>query len=280
MSIRVSMIGLVSSTIVAALVVAGGCGGDKKTDPLAAEGGSSGEVGGGTSVGGTTATDAGGSTSGGSSAVGGSTISGYPTAGNGAFICRKGVPTGPAIAPGTNGTWGSAGPITGGSFAPYAGADADKLVPDTATTAGSVVLTATIAASGYSGYGLYFKDPDKCFNVASYSGVRMTIGGSSGGADVFLQLQMNDNYPIDATNSKGACVGTWSDGCKNAEFKIAADAIPATPTAIDVPWASIAAGTPVDLIDPSQLLGIQWQVNCVAADPCAVNLTIGEVSFY
>jgi hypothetical protein len=37
---------------------------------------------------------------------------------------------------------------------------------------------------------------------------------------------------------------------------------PETPTTIQVPWSTLVGGNPVDAIDPTQLLGIQFQFNC------------------
>ena len=76
-------------------------------------------------------------------------------------------------------------------------------------------------------------------------------------------------------------VGDWTT-CTNNQFKL--PALTATPTAVDVPFASITGGNPRAPLDPSQILGVQWQVNCPSSTDttatCAVNVTIGAVMFY
>lgn len=292
MRIRVSMVGLIGSAVVATMLVMGACSGTKK-DPTAT-GGSSGELGGaGNTEEGGAATDVGGAGNGGATtasggtdtAAGGADAVGGNTSAAGAsaatpFECKKGVPAAAEVAPGTNGIWGTSSAIAGGTFL-YQDVDAHKFVVDTATTTGSVNLTSTIVAGGYSGYGIYFKDPEKCWDASAYTGgVSVTIGGDLGGGKILFQVQTNSDYPIDTKNSKGACEGTWSSGCGNNTT--AALEIAATPTAIQIPWADINGGSPNAAVDPSEMLGIQFQINCPqdAAADCTPNVTIGAISFY
>jgi len=270
MSIRTSIDGFVRCTFIAAVAVAVGCGGDKTTDTTSATGGTASAVGGATSA------STGGATA---SSSGGAAASGSSTAGNSAFTCAKSVVATPGIAPGKDGIWGTATDVTGGAFAPYAGTDMTKLALDT-TTAGSVNISDDMLPGWYSGFGLYLKNPEKCFDASKYTGIRMTIGGTVGDAMVYLQVQMNDNYPIDATNSKGACVGDWSS-CSNNQFQLAT--LTPTPTEVEVPFASITGGNPQAQLDPSQLLGVQWQFNCPSGGStvsCPINVSIGSVVFY
>jgi hypothetical protein len=106
------------------------------------------------------------------------------------------------------------------------------------------------------------------------------MGGDLGGGELLFQVQTNSNYPVDKTNNKGGCTDPdqWSGACaNNTTTKLT---IEATPKAIDIPWSSIIGGQPNATVDTTEVLGIQWQVNCTGATDCAVNLTIGEVTFY
>ena len=299
----IGLVGLVGAAMAASLA---GCGGSKNTN--ASAGGSTAADGGNSSSGGTaTGSASGGSiaASGGKSAAsggmsaasggmsaasggmsagaGGTTAAqstGYEVDADGAYVCRKGVPTGPNVAPGDNGSWGKATAVTGGTFT-YQKSDAEKPTLDTATNPGGVNVTATVAVGAYTGWGLYFKDPEKCFNVSQYTGgIRMTIGGDLGGGQIFFQVQTNANYPVDTANNKGACMDPlqWNGSCANNTTSSLT--IDATPTTIDIPWTDLAGGMPVATVDTTQLLGIQWQVTCSGSADCAVNVTISDVSFY
>lgn len=283
MSIRVSRVGVLGSAVFATVLMMGACKGTKSD--ATASGGSSGELGGAGNEEGGATSEVGGA--GGTTATGGagSTVGGASGASSGApYVCKKGVPTGGKIAPGTNGTWGSPGPVSGGPFL-YQDVDASKFAIDTATTPGSITLTSLsgtgIAPNGYAGYGIYFKDPEKCWDVSSFTGgIRMTLSGNLGDAKLVFQVQTNNNYPIDTTNSKGACTGTWSSGCGNNTTTSLT--VTDTPTPIDIPWASITGGSPNATVETGELLGVQWQINCPtdATANCNPTLTIGTVELY
>lgn len=257
--------------MIAAMFVMSGCGGDdsRPTVDGGNQGGSSAATGGSTSAetGGTSSTAAGGTTA-------ASSTSAAP------FACKKGAVTEAKLAPGKNGTWGSTIGIVGGAFG-YAKTDAEKFTVDTAATAGQVSLAGTININSYAGYGLYFKDPDKCFDIESSewkTGIRITIGGTLGGAKISFQLQQNNNYPISTTDGKGACTGTWSSGCSNNTTTLT---ITDTATPIDIKWTDLAGGAP-DAVNLADVIGFQLHVDCPsdASANCAVALTIGEVTLY
>jgi hypothetical protein len=260
------------SAVIAAMFAMGACSGSKVTDPNAGSG----------DEGGAPSSEAGGSTStatgGAATAQGGASTTATGTGAKTPFECKKGDPAGPDIAPGTNGTWGSQGSISGGTFF-YQKADTEKFTADFTTAPGSVTLAATVAPNDYTGFGVYFKDPAKCWNLSKYTGgVKMTLSGNLGGGTLAFQIQQNSNYPIDTTNSKGACEGDWGDPCNN--FESDPITISTTPTEISIPWTQFTKGSPVTALDTAQLLGFQWQINCPTADPCTPSLTIGAVTLY
>jgi hypothetical protein len=257
------------SALIGVLAFAG-CGGDKSS-PEEATGGT-----------GASAGSAPGGAAGAAGARTGGAGGGNATGGAAPYQCSGTAAPGPSIAPGTNGTWGSASDVGGGTF-PYQDVTADAVTADKTTTAGSVILTATVAASGYTGYGIYFKDPDKCWSAAAYQGIRFTISGDLGGTSMQFQVQTNNDYPIDTANSKGACPGTWSSGCGNNSYAVPAASVTAAATVIDVPWAQLTGGKP-NPVESAELLGLQWQFNCTSpldgGTTCPLNVTLGAVEFY
>jgi hypothetical protein len=257
-------VGGICVVAMAGMAAAASCGGDKSS-PTSDSGGAAPTA--GTGTGGKAAGGAGGASTGGAPLV--------------PFKCPETPAPGPSIAPGTSGVWGSASDVAGGTFKYVDSTASNALTADTATTPGSVIVTATLAASGYNGYGLYFKDPDKCWSAAAYQGIRFTVSGSTGGATMLFQVQTNNNYPIDNTNSKGACQGTWSSGCGNNQAP--AITVTATATPVEIKFTDLTGGQP-DAMDPKEILGIQWQWNCTTpptgTTSCPINVTLGTVEFY
>lgn len=265
-----TLVGFAGSAMMAAMFVMSGCGGDDSRPTV--DGGNQG--GSSAATGGTTSAETGGTSS---TAAGGTTAASSTTAAP--YVCKKGAVTEAKLAPGKNGTWGSTIGIVGGTFN-YANADADKLSADIATTPGQVTLTGTIGTNSYAGYGLYFKDPDKCFDIGSSewkTGIRITIGGTLGEAKLSFQLQQNDNYPI--ADGKGACTGTWSSGCGNNTTTLT---ITDTVAPIDIKWTDLAGGSPVSEVKLDDVLGFQLHVDCPqdASASCPVSLTVGEITLY
>ena len=167
----------------------------------------------------------------------------------------------------TDGNWGTNTTLTGGSFT-YPENSSLTLAVD----AEVLSVTGTVAATEYAGFGLWF---GPCTDASAYSGVTFTIGGDSGQSQVVLQLQTSQNYPIDTENDKGECEGSWSDGCASNQLVLE---VPASPGTIEVLWDELSGGVPIEGVDPTELLGIQWQFSCGDAD-CNVNITVDDVAF-
>jgi hypothetical protein len=251
-----------------------------------AQAGAGGRVGsGGTTIGGSAATGgavslAGSGGTGGLSAGAGG--SGGTSQGTGGFpppqACAHTRVTSPDIT-GITGTWGTAAGIVGGAFlyndsnAVDAGATPpSRFTADTASSPPNIRLTANPDSGGYSGYGLYFTS---CLDATAYDGVSLVVSGNLGGGTLSLQAQTNNDYPINVTSQKGACAGDWAS-CANNESTIA---VTTTPALVEVPWAQFTGGEP-SAMEPNELLGLQWQVECNSTTSCAVDLTLGAVRFY
>jgi hypothetical protein len=115
-------------------------------------------------------------------------------------------------------------------------------------------------------------------DASRFDGISFTLSGDAGEAQLELQVQTSHDYPIDDGNSKGECQGSWSDCVNNAaaiDFTSSAEVM-----TVQVPWADLTGGTPVSTMDPSEILGIQWQLNCASDAVCTPNIVIDDVQFY
>lgn len=259
----------------------GGCGGDKSAPPTstggAPNGGSASDVGGSTNGGGNT------STGGGNKGTGGAT--------SGPAVVPRALMTDfSEIAEGTQATtanpslaWGdSSKGLTGGTFL-YQQADADALT-GTITNA-ALHLSGNIAANDYAGFGFYF-GPNQGSDASKYSGFSFTLSGSLGNSTVDVQMQMTPDYPLHQSN-KGTCDYVTADAgmwvyCKNPHVSLSTllpGGVTTAAQTVQVPWTSLTGGNPVSAIDPTQLLGIQFQFNCGTA-ACAVDVTLDDLTFY
>ena len=54
--------------------------------------------------------------------------------------------------------------------------------------------------------------------------------------------------------------------------------VPETAATIEVLWDELSGGAPLDGVDPSELFGLQWQLNC-SPDPCDVSITVDDIAF-
>lgn len=277
------------------------CGGDDSPpeDTGSADGGEQGDTGGSSSTGGSSnatggaSEDTGGSSSGGaagdsSGSTGGTQTSTGGAGGAGDEGCvGVAVPSSrisdfSEIAAGTTWTtgsksWGDSVSLTGGTFH-YQGTDVTPLTA-TITEEGGLRLQATIPANGYVGFGMWFGP--SCSDASAFDGISFAIGGDGGNTQIQVQVQMSRDYPIDAANNKGECEFTdeetkWSE-CTNNATTI--EGVNATQQEYQLGWEEFQGGTPITPLDPTELLGIQWQFNCGSAD-CPLDVVLDDVMFY
>lgn len=169
--------------------------------------------------------------------------------------------------------WGDDMSLTGGVFS-YQNEGSDPLTVEVDMAAGTAHITGTV--NGYAGWGLWF---GPCTNAYRWTGIQFTMGGSLGETgQLEFQVQQNNNYPIDTSAGKGACAGDWSDGCASNKY-VHETEFPAEPAPIQVPFADMTAGEP-NPIEPAELLGIQWQFNCMEGETCELDVIIDDVTFY
>lgn len=164
--------------------------------------------------------------------------------------------------------------LSGGSFE-YTG-ESSTIAATHDADAENMHIEATV--EDYAGFGLWF---GPCSDASAFEGIEFTISGTLGSeGSLDFQVQTSRNYPIDTANKKGECEGTFSDGCGfNTKSSIV---VTDTAEVVQVRWEDLVGGQPLASLDPSELLGIQWQFNCPsdAEEPCEVDVVIDDVKFY
>jgi hypothetical protein len=135
------------------------------------------------------------------------------------------------------------------------------------------------AGPQYIGTTLYFLS---CLDASAFTGVEFTISGSITSA-CQLVFGANDVLHDDhASDSKGSCDAGSKCYAPNMAVKMA---VTSTPTAIQVPWIT-GSSVPDAPLDPSQLVGVQWQFTIGPAadggtpENCTADLHISDVKFY
>jgi hypothetical protein len=266
--------------LVPAMVAVGACGGDDSA-PAGRGGASPAGAGGSTGLGGAaagtggTGTGLGGSPTGtgGAPSDASASADGFPAACTPYTVPNQNI-TDFAIYSMT-GAWGDTMSLQGGTFTYTGTGDVPTTTLD--ADAGNLVVSVTVPAGSYAGFGFYFGPA--CVNAASYSGMTFTIGGSLGGAQAIMQMQTDEDYPVDAVNLKGHCPGTFSAGCG---FPSATFLVTDTPTPTSLPFSLFTGGKPMATVDPQKLVGLQWQFNCPASDAatdCVVSFSLDDVHF-
>jgi hypothetical protein len=223
--------------------------------------------------------DAGGADSG----MGGA---GGMTSGNdaGVLACVPGISPGNALltdfSPPTwdagLGQWGLPGNLTG-KITTYGGGrtvngTTTAISQSVTTTAANPALSmrGNVAATDYGGIALPF---DQCVNTTLYGGVRFTLGGTTAGCALFLQLETYSRLPITAG---GGCTGTCF-GFPFAQIQIGA-------APITVTFAGLAgSGLPATAAAMrAEIVGLQFQLQSPGAlqPSClGVNMTIDDLQF-
>lgn len=172
----------------------------------------------------------------------------------------------------SNGEWGDSESLTGGTF-DYQ--DGDNPGLDRAVVEEAWNITGTLTAGTYAGAGFWF---GPCSDASAFTGVAFTIHGTVPEEfELEVQIQTSRNYPISETDMKGECEGDWGSPCNSNTV----NNIPVTDTAttITIAWDEATDGAPIDGLDPTELLGIQWHFNCGDAGDCPIDVTIDDVHF-
>ena len=273
---------LTVSSILVLAASAAGCGGSSGGE-RPGTGGTTGTPqttagGGATASGGTTAAV------GGTPATGGAITAPATTAPSTVLSCSPGVsPAAPLLTDFSSGTsgwhatvgkWGATGNLIGSIFS-YNGGQAGSTMNAAVDTVGQdLVLSGNVLAGDYSGGGMSF---DQCVNTSTYTGVQFTLGGSTAGCDLYLDVQTFDEQ---GTANKGGCTGSSCYAFPNEKLT-------STTGVVTVHFSDLTGG--VLITQPAirnEIVGLQWQFQSPAPvgdggqlGCTGIALTITNVSF-
>lgn len=174
--------------------------------------------------------------------------------------------------------WGDDTSLTGGSFTYTDGANDSTI--ETSLEDGFLSLTGE--SYSYSGFGMWF---GPCLDASSWDGLEIQVTGDLGGGELVVQLQTDENYPIE--DDKGACMfesedSRWTD-CANSQTAL--EAVTADGLApIQLTWDQFSGGMPNDeKPDARQLRGIQLQFNCdedTTDVPCVFDVQLLDLRWF
>ena len=284
--------------LVAACVLAIGCGGSKgsgtgsagTTGTAGTGGGGAGTTGaaggGGTTGDGGNAGTAGTSGSAGASGSSGHAGSGGASGGTGgaALGCQTSVaPTVALIsdfAASDGGTTVIAGGVPGGIFT---NAPMNDPAPTPTVMSGAWNVNYVAVASAETDtvkFGIYFSPPGgACVDAHTYSGVSFKISGTISGCT--LQGLIADSEETSHTDdpTRGGCTVS---SCQASQKDIT---LQTSPTATQIAWGDAAGGSPAGTIDATRLTSIGWQLTIPPAPDggngaCIADITIDDVMFY
>jgi len=131
----------------------------------------------------------------------------------------------------------------------------------------------------YVGVFMYFQ---QCIDASAFSGVSFSISGSFSGCS--MQVFATDSAHFDATS--GADFATGPAGSYQPQAQLDMSQVSTTSQTVRVAFASQLGGSPGTPLDPSTLIGMDWQFTIAPADPdagsssCVAQLTIDDLTFF
>jgi len=131
----------------------------------------------------------------------------------------------------------------------------------------------------YVGVFMYFQ---QCIDASAFSGVSFSISGSFSGCS--MQVFATDSAHFDATS--GADFATGPAGSYQPQAQLDMSQISSDPQTVRVAFSSQLGGSPGTPLDPSTLIGMDWQFTIPPGDPdsgapsCAAQLTIDDLTFF
>jgi hypothetical protein len=142
-------------------------------------------------------------------------------------------------------------------------------------------ISGSLSGSGYIGLAMWF---GPCVDASDFDGIQITLSGDISDGGIFeLQVNSDENYPIEERDNFGSCAHAdgmeWSD-CTNNFFRFPY-VLDGEATTYRIPWSEFAGGKPVATLSPNQLGGIQLQAGCdEAVAPCDLSVQVYNVQFY
>jgi hypothetical protein len=155
------------------------------------------------------------------------------------------------------------------------------------TTTRFLRLSLTVTPGGYAGGGISF---DSCVNASAFSALQFSASiatpGSMAGCEWQVQLQTQDQRPTSQTNpTGGTCDPDAGASCYRFPAATMLTIPDVTPVTITAPFTSFNNPSGSTIMTPTQIVGIQWQVNSGAPPDggsqagCAVELHIDDIKF-
>jgi hypothetical protein len=166
--------------------------------------------------------------------------------------------------------WGSFTYSGNGQPLPTASVSADGNGIDIAAT-----FVAPVApTNNYAGVGLYYSSAS-CIDATSYSGIAFDFSGDLGACSLRLGVSFSDVVAVVNDPVRGTCMAGAS--C----YGPSAAVVPG-PSRIQVPFAALAGGMPVDRIDPTTIINVAWELSAPLGSPgsCSATFTVSNAAFY
>jgi len=201
----------------------------------------------------------GGTSSGSGGAAGGSS--------GGSGECTGKAPSAALITDFSDATAGTTITLTNGGIFVYPATSG----PVAALADGALHVTASVPASSYWGFGIYFAD---CTDASAYSAVKFNLKGTT-----TCPMKFGANLSVDDNSSGAGKQGCTATSCYGPNASIAASDITTDGKDITITFDSQAGGAPVTTIGThkSALTGLGWQFASVAA--CTADVTVDNVTF-
>jgi hypothetical protein len=165
----------------------------------------------------------------------------------------------------------------GGTLFSFAGTSSTAAAAVDAT-AQNLKLNLMVAAGQYAGGGVYF---DSCVDATDFNSIQFTASitaGSLTNCTWQVQIQTQDQRPSTATNPSG---GTCTAATRSRYPAATLAAATATATTFTTRFTSFNNPAASAIATPSQVVGLQWQVNSgnSGGGACTVELRIDNVKF-
>jgi hypothetical protein len=134
-----------------------------------------------------------------------------------------------------------------------------------------------VANNNFEGVGLYYNS-GSCLDASSYSGVKFDFAGDLGGCSMSLSVAFSGDLSQSNDPVRGGCPTTT---CYGPSFQVTPNPSSAT---IMVPFTSLTGGMPMDLVDKTNIVSLQWQLagqpGVTDGGACAASFSVENVAFY
>ena len=193
---------------------------------------------------------------------------------SGALITTMGRASGTGVMYGSSTSqWGSYTYAGSGQMSPSISVTSDG---NGLQIAASFVAPLT-SANNFEGVGLYFSNTT-CLDASGYMGVQFDLSGDLGGCALAFGVSFSEDTAVENDPVRGSCTAGAA-----ACYPPAAPVPSNSSTTIQVPFSTLSSGMPLGSVDPTTLIGVQWQLagpQGADAGGCSANFEVSNVAFY